>query len=109
MNLPETNDPLDALLREQNPYVEDNGFTQRVISALPRRYSRFPLHQIFLPVVTTVGSALAISQLPWKNLPVLNLSTLLSLNSQVLLPWVLVLSVMASLVWATVAAVQWED
>ena len=109
MNPPEQNDPLDALLREQNPYVEDNGFTKRVISALPRRHSRFPLCQIFLLVVTAIGSALAISQLPWENLPLLNLSALISLNSQVLLPWVLVLSVMGSLIWATVAAVQWED
>ena len=43
MNLPETNDPLDALLREQNLYVEDNGFTMRVISALPRRRPQSPV------------------------------------------------------------------
>jgi Domain of unknown function (DUF5056) len=109
MNRPEQNDPLDALLREQNQYVEDNGFTRRVISALPRRPSRFSLCQIFLLVVTTSGSALAISQLPLENLPLLNLSALITLNSQVLLPWALALSVIASLVWATVAAVQWED
>jgi ABC-type multidrug transport system permease subunit len=109
MNRPEQNDPLDALLREQNQYVEDNGFTRRVVSALPRRPSRFPLCQIFLLVVTTIGSALAISQLPLENLPLLNLSALITLNSQVLLPWALALSVIASLVWATVVAVQWED
>jgi hypothetical protein len=110
MNRPERNDPLDALLREQNQYVEDNGFTQRVISALPRRHSQFPLSQIFLLVVTAIGSALAISQLPLESLPALNLSTLLSLNSYVLLPWVLVFSVVTSLVWATVTvAVQWEE
>ena len=37
MNPPETNDPLDALLREQDKYIEDNGFTARVVAALPRR------------------------------------------------------------------------
>ena len=105
----ETNDPLDALLREQNPYVEDDGFTKRVISALPRRRSRFPLRQIFLLGVTIIGSVLAVVWLPLENLPALNWSALLLLNSQVLLPWVLVLSVITSLVWATVAAVQWED
>jgi hypothetical protein len=109
MNQPETNDPLDALLHEQNQHVEDNGFTARVIVALPRQQSRFPLRQIFLLCVTAVGSALAILWLPWENLPVLNFPALLSLNTQVLMPWVLVLSVMASLVWATVTAVQWED
>jgi Domain of unknown function (DUF5056) len=109
MNPPETNDPLDTLLREQNPYVEDNGFTQRVISALPRRRSRFPLRQIFLLGVTIIGSVLAVLWLPLENLPALNWSALLALNSSVLLPWVLVLSVIASLGWATMAAVQWED
>jgi hypothetical protein len=34
---------------------------------------------------------------------------LLSLNSQVLSPWFVVLSVTASLMWAVVAAMQWED
>jgi hypothetical protein len=109
MNPPETNDPLDALLREQNPYVEDNGFTKRVISALPRRRPQSWLRPVLLLGATVIGSVLAVLWLPWKNLPVLNLSALLSLNSQVLLPWVLVLSVIASLVWATVDAVQWED
>ena len=109
MNLPETNDPLDALLREQNPYVEDNGFTKRVISVLPRRRSRFPLRQIFLLGVTIIGSALAVLWLPLENLPALNFQASASLNIQVLLPWVLVLSVTASLVLAAVAAVQWED
>ena len=105
----ETNDPLDALLREQNPYVEDDGFTKRVISALPRRRSRFPLRQIFLLGTTVIGSVLAVAWLPLENLPALNWSALLALNSYVLLPWVLVFSVIASLVLAAVAAVQWED
>jgi len=47
--------------------------------------------------------------LPWGNLPVLDSSALFSLNSQVLMPWVLVLSVVASLAWGTVSALQWED
>ena len=109
MNRPEANDPLDALLREQSQYVEDDGFTARVISALPRRHSQFPLRQIFLLGVTVIGLALAVLWLPWENLPALNWAALLSLNSYVLLPWVLVLSVMGSLIWAVVAAVQWED
>ena len=109
MNPPETNDPLDALLREQNPYVEDDGFTKRVVSALPCRRPRFPLRRIFLLGAAVIGSVLAVLWLPWENLPALNWSTLLSLNSYVLLPWVLMLSVIASLAWATIAAVQWED
>lgn len=109
MNPLKSNDPLDALLREQNQYIEDNGFTSRVIFALPRRHSRFPLRQIFLLVMTAIGSALAVLWLPWENLPALNWSVLLSPSSHVLLPWVLVFSVMGSLIWVAIAAVQWED
>jgi len=109
MNRPEENDPLDALLREQNRHVDDNGFTARVISALPRRRTRSWWPRAFLLGVTIVGWVLAIWWLPWENLPPLSLSALLSPNSAVLLPWVLVLSVVGSLIWAVVAAVQWED
>lgn len=109
MNRPEAKDPLDALLREQNQYVEDNGFTARVLSTLPRRRSRLWLRQIFLLGVTALGAALAVLWLPWENLPVLNWAALLSPNAHVLLPWVLVLSVMSSLIGAVIAAVQWED
>jgi hypothetical protein len=109
MNRPEENDPLDALLREQNRYIEDNGFTARVVSALPRRRSWFWSRQTFLLGVTLLGWMLAMWWLPWENLPPLSLSALLSPNSAVLLPWMLVLSVMGSLIWAVIAAVQWED
>ena len=108
MSQPDGKDPIDALLREQNAYVNDDGFTQRVIAALPRRRHAW-LRSTFLLGAAAVGWVLAILWLPWKNLPPLDLSALLSLNSQVLTPWVIVLSVAASLVWAVVAAVQWED
>lgn len=109
MNRPEENDPLDALLREQNPHVDDNGFTARVISALPRRRTQSSWLRFFLIGVTTVGWVLAALWLPWGKLPPLDLSTLLSLNSHLWMPWMLVLSVTGSLIWAMIAAVQWED
>ena len=106
MNPPETNDPLDALLREQDKYIEDNGFTARVVAALPRR-RRAWLRPVLLLGAVAIGSVLAVLWLPWRNLPVLDLSALLSLDSQVLMPWVLVLSVMAALVWGTISALEW--
>jgi hypothetical protein len=109
MNPPETNDPLDALLREQDKYIEDNGFTARVVAALPRRSRRAWLRPAILLGATAIGSVLAVWWLPWGNLPVLDASALFSLNSQVLMPWVLVFSVMASLVWSTISALEWED
>ena len=108
MNPPETNDPLDALLREQDKYIEDNGFTARVVAALPRRRRAWLRPGLLLGAVA-IGSVLAVGWLPWRNMPVLDSSALLSLNSQVLMPWVLVLSVMASLVWGTISALEWED
>lgn len=109
MNPSETNDPLDVLLREENQYVEDDGFTARVIETLPRRRNRLWLRQNLLFGATTIGFVLAILRLPWRNLPPLDLQNLISLNSQVLLPWTLVIAVVASLIWGILAAVQWED
>ena len=108
MNQPEENDPIDVLLREQNTHVENDGFTTRVLAALPSR-RRAWLRPTVLLGATVIGSALASRWLPWENLSPLDLSALLSLNSQVLLPWLLVLSVAASLAWAVTAAIQGED
>jgi hypothetical protein len=108
MNRPEDNDPLDVLLREQNPHIDDNGFTGRVLAALPSRRGAW-LRPTVLLGATAIGSALASRWLPWESLTPPDLSALLSLNSQVLLPWLLVLSVMASLTCAVTAAMQWED
>lgn len=108
MSQPDEKDPIDALLREQNAYVNDDGFTARVITALPRRRLAW-LRPALLLGAATVGWVLAVLWLPWKNLPPLDLAALLSLDSQVLMPWVLVLTVAASLVWAVVAAASWED
>ena len=109
MNRLKTNDPLDAMLREQNQYIEDNGFTARVISALPRRRASFGIHRIILLAAVVIGAVLAVFWLPWKNLPAANWPVAVSFNAHLLLPWLLVLSVMGSLIWAAIAAVQWED
>lgn len=108
MKSSEQNDPLDALLREQNPYIDDNGFTARVIQSLPPR-RRAWLRPALLLGTTAIGSVLAILWIPWKNLPALDLSAFLSPNPQVLLPWALVIVVIGALLWSVVAALQWED
>ena len=108
MNQPEENDPIDVLLREQNTHVENDGFTKRVLAALPPR-RRAWLRPTVLLGATVIGSALASRWLPWENLSPLDLAALPSLNSQVLLPWLLVLSVVASLAWAVTAAMQEGD
>ena len=108
MKSPEEIDPLDALLREQNTYVDDKGFTARVIQSLPL-LRRTWLRPILLLSVTVISSVLAVLWLPWGSLPALDWSAFLSPNPQVLMPWVLLMAVLGSLVWGAVAALQWED
>src|SRR5689334_7857417 len=105
MNPPETNDPLDALLREQNTYIDDNGFTARVVAGLPSR-RRAWLRSAVLLGTTAIGYFLALWWMPWR---LLNPSVLLSFNVQALLAYGLVLAVGGSLVWGVIAALGWEE
>jgi len=107
MNPPDTNDPLDALLREQNNYIEDNGFTARVVGALSARKSRAWLRPTLLLGATAIGYVLAILWLPWKT--IFDSSTLLSFNSQALLTIFLLLSIVGSLLWGVIAAIGLEE
>jgi hypothetical protein len=109
MNTPDEKDPLDTLLREQNAYVNDEGFTVRVMAALPERRRRSWLQPALLLGAAAIGSALAVRWLPWESLPPLDSSALLSLDPKVTIPWLSVLLVVASITWAAVAAVQWGD
>src|ERR1035437_3935060 len=108
MNPSEEKDPIEMQLREQDTYINDDGFTARVVAALPPR-RRTWLRPVLLLGSVAVGIVLAIQWLPWSNLPQLDMSALLSLNSQVLTPWIVVLSVGVSLAWTVVGAVQWDD
>jgi hypothetical protein len=60
MNEPEPNDPLDALLRDQATYVDDHGFTRRVLAALPRRRS-----SALRPAIVLGATALACALTVW--------------------------------------------
>ena len=106
MNPPDTNDPLEALLREQNTYIDDNGFTARVVAALPRPQRRAWLRPALLLGATAVGYVLALRWVPWN---LLNPSTLLSFNSQALLAYGLLLAIVGSLLWGVIAALGWEE
>jgi hypothetical protein len=89
-------------------YIEDGGFTARIIKILPHRRRRW-LRPALLLGATAIGSVLAIFWVPWGSLPALDLSALLSPNPQVLLPWALAVAVIGSLIWSTVAALGGED
>src|SRR5712692_10585184 len=53
-------DPLDRQLREAAPYIDDDGFTARVVSKLPLpRRARRSMRGIILVAITALGSAIA--------------------------------------------------
>jgi hypothetical protein len=106
MNPPDTNDPLDALLREQNTYIDDNGFSARVIAALPQRRSPVRWRSALLLSATAIGYILAIHWIPWN---LLNSSALLSLNTHALLACGVLLTIIGSLICGLIAALGWDD
>ena len=105
MNPPETNDPLDALLREQNTYIDDNGFTARIVASLPPR-RRSWLRPAVLLGATAVGYVLALMWMPWG---LLNPSVLLSFNAQALVTYGVLLAIGGSLAGGVIAALGWEE
>ena len=107
MNPPEPNDSLDVLLREQNNYVEDNGFTNRVMKALPARKCRTWMRPVVLLGSVAIGYVLAILWLPWANIFDAVLSQ--KFNSQTLLTLLLIFCVGGSLLWSIIAAVESEE
>jgi len=109
MNPLETSDPLEELLREQNAYVEDAGFTARVISSLPRPARRSWVRPLVLLGVTLAGLVLSIYWMPWGELPSLDRPLLALLDAKVLSPWLVVVTILVSLVWGMVTASQLED
>jgi hypothetical protein len=108
MSTPEENDPLNALLREQHVYVDDAGFTARVLKALPPR-RRAWVRPLILMTAIVISSVLAVLWLPWQDLTPLNVSDLTAPNSAMLLPWILIISVVGSLVWSLFALIPRED
>ena len=108
MNPPENDDALDRLLREQDTYVEDNGFTARVLNALPRRrYEN--LRTVILLAATALCAVLAASWFTSPDMPPLDLHAMQSNDWQVLLPWTAALLAVASLVGGAISAVSSEE
>lgn len=106
MNPPESNDPLDALLRDQNTYIEDNGFSRRVMARLPRRRRAGWFREVLLLGSTSIGCLLAIL---WLPLDLLKISILPGFHPQVLLAYGLLFAIIGSLTWGVIAALGLED
>jgi hypothetical protein len=107
MNSPETHDPIDKLLREQEAHVSDHGFTQRVMSALPRQRPVLP--RMILVGVVIAGIALAALWMPWQDLPPLNYTRIFASDSKVLSAWVPFIAVGVALASAVAAVLRREN
>src|SRR5205814_9053181 len=53
--LPQTEDWLDKQLREESPYIDNSGFTGRVMKQLPRRHS-LRTHPAIIILTATIVS-----------------------------------------------------
>jgi hypothetical protein len=107
MNSPETNDPIEKLLREQDTYLADEGFSRRVVARLPRRRGWLP--RIILLGVVGAGAAWAAYGLPWKDLPPLDYTRVISLDPNVLSAWLPFLAVVVALASGLSAALGRQD
>lgn len=110
MNPPETNDPLDALLRENDAYVEDHGFTARVLTTLPPRRRRSWLRPAILLGATLIGFLLMAWWLPGlRDVFAVTPSGGSALNIQSCLVLGAFFAASASLFLGLFAVVKWED
>ena len=105
----DANDPLDAILKENHPHADDNGFTQRVIASLPPR-RRSWLRPAILIGTALIGFGVVAWWLP-SLLSIFNTDATgtVNLNTQAFLVLGALLLAMGSLVWGLFAAVEWED
>lgn len=106
MNTPE--DPIEKLLREQETYIEDNGFTARVLGRLPpRRYVW--LRRVILLGAAATGAFMAAKWLPLGDLPAFDITALPSKSPEMLLTWLPLLAIAAALYHAVSRGLQPED
>jgi hypothetical protein len=102
-------DPLDALLREADEYIPDEGFTRRVMAALPPRRRREWRRAGILAGATLLGGALAAWQLPApaavSELAAMDWRAAAPQLIQLLLP---VLTALAALGWSLYALITEE-
>jgi hypothetical protein len=110
-NLPKPHDPLDELLLGADEYLPDNGFTTRVLTALPAKRTHAWRRFVVLTLAVIAGAALAAWQLP---------AIIVALRGAIPNHWsaiqwpllatcVALLAALASLVWGMFAIVNEEE
>ncbi|HEX3800163.1 MAG TPA: hypothetical protein VH413_15825 [Verrucomicrobiae bacterium] len=111
MPTPETNDPLDAFLREHEGYIEDAGFTARVVESLPRKRRLSPRTIILLSAIATGFILAGLWMLPLREIITVDRqgALLLLFTTQSLMLLAVALLIGASLLWSLYATLKWED
>ncbi len=108
MKTPE--DPLDAQLQADANYIEDGGFTARVMTSLPRRRSW--LRPVILVSVALLGFVALLWRLPsWNEFfaPAANGGFIMEFSLESLMTLAALAIVGACLLWSLFAALKWED
>ncbi len=109
-NQPENNDPLDALLREPDAYIPDNGFTTRVLTSLPSRQKHSWRRFGVLSTAMLIGAVLVMWQLPaaiavFSTMP----KHWSAFQWQTLIAFVPLLAALVSLGWVAFAVTNEEE
>ncbi len=102
------NDWIEDKLRQDDRYINDDGFTARVVAALPVRRRRAWLRPVILGSATAAGLALAFAVVPVGDYLVASFVQLIrarSFSTVPLLPVVLI----GLFFWAAFAAVANEN
>ncbi len=105
MNSPETNDPIEKLLREHDHYVPDDGFTKRVMGSIPGRrrvWTRVTYLALLVALAVVAGCFL-----PWGSLPQLDYSQVLA-DPKLLSAWLPVAAVLVALGSGLLAALRMD-
>ena len=99
-------DWLEDALREDSAYIDDAGFTARVVATLPKRRKRAWLRSAILVGTAALGCVIALWLLPGANFvtdSIVRLVTARSLSPALLAPAVLILTVFGA-AFATLAS-----
>ncbi len=104
-------DPLDVLLREEEHYIEDAGFTARVMASLPPRRKSW-LRPVILSSATLLGVVVLMCCVPMLQgifhfEP--NGGLVLNFNQSSILMLAGMLAGATALAWGVFAMLRWED
>jgi len=102
------NDWLEDAIKHDDRYIEDAGFTARVVAALPARRKRASLRSLIVAATSAAGFALALWLLPSENSLVagfVQLARARTFSAVPLMPVVLIVLMF----WATIGAANSEN